>query len=121
MVKRKRKARTKKKDKEGTEIVGNIIKVKMQKSRFTKENKVVEVRLTYDKGLDRYYGLLDLAEKYDIFKKVSTRYELPNGNKEFGKTINSNPQKFFTKEILDKLDKCAKEEFMYGIDAESDE
>ena len=88
---------TKKKDKEGTEIVGNIIKVKMQKSRFTKENKVVEVRLTYDKGLDRYYGLLDLAEKYDIFKKVSTRYELPNGNKEFGKTINSNPQKFFTK------------------------
>ena len=112
---------TKKKDKEGTEIVGNIIKVKMQKSRFTKENKVVEVRLTYDKGLDRYYGLLDLAEKYDIFKKVSTRYELPNGNKEFGKTINSNPQKFFTKEILDKLDKCAKEEFMYGIDAESDE
>jgi RecA/RadA recombinase len=112
---------TKKKDKEGTEIVGNIIKVKMQKSRFTKENKVVEVRLTYDKGLDRYYGLLDLAEKYDIFKKVSTRYELPNGNKEFGKTINSNPQKFFTKEILDKLDKCAREEFMYGIDVESDE
>ena len=29
---------TKKKDKEGTEIIGNIIKVKMQKSRFTKEN-----------------------------------------------------------------------------------
>ena len=64
----------------------------------------------YDKNLCEY-----------IFKKVSTRYELPNGNKEFGKTINSNPQKFFTKEILDKLDKCAKEEFMYGIDAESDE
>ena len=112
---------TKKKDKEGTDIVGNIIKVKMQKSRFTKENKIVEVRLTYDKGLDRYYGLLDLAEKYDIFKKVSTRYELPNGNKEFGKTINSNPQKFFTKEILEKLDACAKEEFMYGLDVETDE
>ena len=112
---------TKKKDKEGTDIVGNIIKIKMQKSRFTKENKVVEVRLTYDKGLDRYYGLLDLAEKYDIFKKVSTRYELPNGNKEFGKTINSNPEKFFTKDILDKLDKCAKEEYLYGTDAELDE
>jgi RecA/RadA recombinase len=105
---------SKKKEKDGTEVVGNIIKVKMAKSRFTKENKEVSVLLTYDKGLDRYYGLLELAEKYNIIKKVSTRYELPNGDKVFGKNINENPKKYFTKEIIDQLEECAKEEFFYG-------
>ena len=37
------------------------------------ENKMVDVRLTYDKGLDRYYGLLDLALKYEIFKSVDRK------------------------------------------------
>ena len=82
----------KKKDKDGTEVVGNIVKATTHKSRFTKENKKIEIKLSYDKGLDRYYGLLDLAEKYDIIKKVSTRYELPDGSKVFGKAINSDPE-----------------------------
>jgi RecA/RadA recombinase len=60
---------SKKKEKDGTEVVGNIIHCKNHKSRLTKENKMVDVRLTYDKGLDKYYGLLELAEKYDIFKR----------------------------------------------------
>lgn len=106
----------KKKDKEGTEVVGNIIKVKTYKSRFSKENKDVEVRLSFDKGLDRYFGLLPLAEKYDIIKKVSTRYELPDGSKVFGKAINQDPEKYFTKDLMDKLDDAAKQEFSYGQD-----
>lgn len=106
----------KKKDKEGTEVVGNIIKVKTYKSRFSKENKDVEVRLSFDKGLDRYFGLLPLAEKYDIIKKVSTRYELPDGSKVFGKAINQDPEKYFTKDLLDKLDDAAKQEYSYGQD-----
>ena len=48
---------SKRKEKDGTEIIGNIIHCKNYKSRLTKENKVVDVRLTNDKGLDRYYGL----------------------------------------------------------------
>ena len=109
---------TKKKDKDGTDIVGNIIKVKMHKSRFTKENKVVETKLSYDSGLDRYYGLLDLAEKYDIIKKVSTRYELPDGRKVFSKAINSNPEEYFTDDIMSQLEMAAQKEFMYGRDDE---
>ena len=104
----------KKKEKDGTEVVGNIIKVKMAKSRFTKENKQVEVLLTYDKGLDRYYGLLDLAEKYSVFKKVSTRFELPDGTKEFGKTIMNNPTKYFTEDVMTILNECAEKEYKYG-------
>lgn len=109
---------SKKKDKDGTEVIGNIIKVRMHKSRFTKENKQVEVKLSYDKGLDRYYGLLDLAEKYNIIKKVSTRYELPDGTKVFAKSINENPEKYYTDDIMAQLEVAAKMEFMYGQEPE---
>ena len=105
---------SKKKEKDGTEVIGNIVHCKNHKSRITVENKMVDVRLTYDKGLDKYYGLLDLALKYDIFKNVSTRIELPDGSKTFGKTINNNPEKFFTEDIMKQLDECATKEFKYG-------
>jgi RecA/RadA recombinase len=105
---------SKKKDKDGTDVIGNIIRVKMYKSRMSKENGQVEVKLSYSKGLDKYYGLLDLAEKYEIIKKVSTRYELPDGTKVFGKNINEDPEKYFTPEILKQLDEAAKQEFSYG-------
>jgi hypothetical protein len=100
--------------------VGNIIKATTHKSRFTKENKKIEIKLSYDKGLDRYYGLLDLAEKYNVIKKVSTRYELPDGSKVFGKAINSDPEKYFTPELLEQLEACAAKEFMYGREVEQE-
>ena len=106
---------SKKKEKDGTEVIGNIIHCKNHKSRLTKENKMVDVRLTYDRGLDRYYGLLELAEKYGVFKKVSTRYELPDGSKQFGKAILSDPETFFTEDIMHKLNLAAEVEFKYGV------
>jgi RecA/RadA recombinase len=105
---------SKKKEKDGTEVVGNIVHCKNHKSRLTIENKMVDVRLTYDKGLDKYYGLLELAEKYDIFKKVSTRYEMPDGTKQYGKSILNDPEKYFTKDIMDKIEEAAQKEFTYG-------
>jgi len=105
---------SKKKEKDGTEVVGNIVHCKNHKSRLTIENKMVDVRLTYDKGLDKYYGLLELAEKYEIFKKVSTRYEMPDGTKQYGKSILNDPEKYFTKDIMDKLEVASDKEFRYG-------
>ena len=105
---------SKKKEKDGTEVIGNIVHCKNHKSRLTIENKMVDVRLNYEKGLDKYYGLLDLAEKYNVFKKVSTRFELPDGTKEFGKTIMNNPTKYFTKDVMTILNECAEKEFKYG-------
>ena len=105
---------SKRKEKDGTEVVGNIIHCKNHKSRLTKENKMVDVRLTYDKGLDRYYGLLELAEKYEVFKKSGPRFELPDGSKQYAKTILNDPDKFFTEDIMHKLDLAAETEFKYG-------
>ena len=105
---------SKKKEKDGSEVIGNIVHCKNQKSRLTIENKMVDVRLTYEKGLDRYYGLLDLAVQFGIFKQVSTRIELPDGSKQYAKTINNNPEKYFTEDIMKQLDECAMKQFKYG-------
>ena len=111
---------SKKKVQDEGSVVGNIIHCKTYKSRLSKENQIVDIRLFYDRGLDKYYGLLDLAEKYDIIKKVGTRYEMPDGRKEFGKTIYDSPEKYFTDEIMKKIDEVAKEEFSYGFRGEED-
>lgn len=105
---------SKKKVKEGADVIGNIVHCKLYKSRITKENAMVDVLLNYDSGLHPYYGLLTLAEKYDIIKKVSTRYEFPDGTKAFEKSVYKEPEKYFTEDIMKQLDEVAAKEFKYG-------
>ena len=105
----------KKKEKDGKEVIGNIIKAKTAKSRLSKEEKTVEVRLYYDeRGLDRYYGLLELGEVGGLWKNVAGRYEI-GGSKIYAKQILKEPEKYFTPEVMEKLDKIAQEEFSYGL------
>jgi RecA/RadA recombinase len=105
---------SKKKEKDGTEVVGNIIKAKTAKSRLSKENKQVEVRLYYDeRGLDRYYGLLELGEIGGLWKNVAGRYEM-DGKKIYAKQILANPEEYFTEEVMQQLDQIARKEFSYG-------
>ena len=105
---------SKSKDKTEDGVIGNFIKCTNYKNRFTKENMQVETRLNYNSGLSRFYGLTDLAMKYNIFKKVSTRVELPDGTKVFEKNIDEDPEKYFTKIILDELDAAIQKDFKYG-------
>ena len=105
---------SKKKVKDGTDVIGNIIHCKLYKSRFTKENSMVDVLLNYDEGLNPYYGLVDIALKYEIFDKVSTRIQLPDGAKVYEKSIYKDPEKYFTADVMEKLEVAVKKEFMYG-------
>jgi predicted transglutaminase-like protease len=105
---------SKSKEKDGTEVIGNIIKAKTFKSRLSKENQDVEIRLYYDeRGLDRYYGLLELGELGGMWKNVAGRYEI-DGKKLYAKEILKNTEKYFTPEVMEKLDVIAKGEFSYG-------
>jgi RecA/RadA recombinase len=105
---------TKKKEKDGTAVVGNLIKAKTAKSRLSKENKDVTVRLYYDeRGLDKYYGLLELGEIGGMWKNVAGRYEM-DGKKVYAKQILKEPETYFTEEVLQQLDEIAKEQFSYG-------
>ena len=107
---------SKTKERVGTEVVGNIIKVKMYKSRLSRENKEVGVLLSYDRGLDRYYGLVDHAVKAGVFNKSGNRIELPEGSKQYAKTIYENPEKYFTDEVMTKLEEFANTVFSYGVE-----
>ncbi len=105
---------TKKKEKSEKEVVGNIIKAKTAKSRLSKENQEVNIRLYYDeRGLDKYYGLLELGEIGGLWKNVAGRYQI-NGKKIYGKEILRNPTEYFTDDIMEKLDAIAKQQFSYG-------
>ena len=107
---------SKKKEKDKTEVVGNIIKAKTAKSRLSKENREVNIRLYYDeRGLDRYYGLLELGELGGMWKNVAGRYEM-NGKKIYAKEILKNPTEYFTDDIMEKLDNIAQKHFSYGTD-----
>jgi len=105
---------SKKKEKDKTEVVGNIIKAKTAKSRLSKENKQVEIRLYYDeRGLDRYYGLLELGELGGMWKNVAGRYEI-DGKKIYAKEIYKNPDKYFSDDIMNKLNDIAVKHYSYG-------
>ena len=105
---------SKRKEKDGKDVIGNIIHCKTQKSRLSKENQMVDVRLFYDeRGLDRYFGLLELGEQGGMWKNVAGRYEI-DGKKLYAKAILAEPEKYFTPEVMEKLDVIAKGTFSYG-------
>ena len=104
----------KKKEKEGTELVGNIIKCEAKKSRLTKEGSKVETRLYFDeRGLDKYYGLLELGEQYGIFKRKGNRVVVGESSV-YPSAILANPSKYFTEEVMQQLEEAAKKEYSYG-------
>ena len=66
-----------------------------------------------ERGLDKYYGLLELGEIGELWKNVAGRYEI-NGKKIYAKEIYKNPEKYFTPEVMQALDEIAHKEFSYG-------
>jgi len=107
-------SKSKKKDADNN-VVGAIIKAKTKKSRLTRENMVVETLLDYSKGLDRYYGLIGIAEALGVAVKKGNKYVI-DGKEAFENAINKNPEKFFTKDVLDKIDEGCPKLFCYGSD-----
>ena len=105
---------SKSKEKEGTDLVGNIIKCEAKKSRLSKEGAKVATRLYFDeRGLDKYYGLIELGEKYNIFKRVGNRIAI-GGSNVYPKSILGDPEKYFTDEVMAKLEEAARTEYSYG-------
>lgn len=104
---------SKSKDREGTDVVGSLIRVKMYKSRLSKENQQVTVKLSYKTGLDRYYGLHEMAIAGGIWAKAAKGIKIGNSTY-FEKAIYKNPDKFFTPEVMERLEKYVNEKYSYG-------
>jgi hypothetical protein len=112
---------SKRKVKEGTDVIGNIIHCKLYKSRLTKENSMVDVMLDYKEGLNPYYGLVELGLDCGVFKKVSTRIEMPDGSKVYEKSIYKDPEKYFTDDVMKQIEKHVETTFKYGSSTKDDE
>lgn len=103
--------KTKERDDEKS-VIGNVITATLYKSRYTKEGSRIKTRILFDGGLDRYYGLLEHAVAAGLVKK-GTKYEFPNGEKAFEKSILKNPEKYFTDDLLKALEDYVKVAFSY--------
>ena len=62
---------TKAQEKEGTELVGYNFTLKAEKSRFIKEGSKLPLTVTFDKGINKYSGLFDLALELGFIHKNS--------------------------------------------------
>lgn len=108
---------TKAKERADGGVVGNVITCTATKSRQTIENKKVKVFLSYKSGLDRYYGINDIAEKYKLISqvKVGKANGWKYGDVEMSESqIEKDPTAFYTKELLAKIDEAFGQEFSYG-------
>lgn len=95
------------------EATGVIISATTYKSRFSKENQIVDVYLDYRYGLDRYYGLVEFAVKHGIIEKNGAWYVIDGEKVQGSDKIYSNPEKYFTKDFLTAVDNAAKKVFKY--------
>ena len=96
------------------EVIGNIIKCEAKKSRLTIEGSKVATRLFFDeRGLDKYYGLLELGEQYGVFKRNGNRV-IVNESSVYPSAILADPEKYFTPEVMEQLEEAAQKEFSYG-------
>ncbi len=111
---------SKSKDKDGTEVIGNIIRAKAVKARKAKENAIVRTYISYKNGLNRYFGLLELSEESGLVKRVGNRYEFPDGQKLSMKDILKNPETVYTKDFLVKLNEAVRGKFNYGDSMDED-
>ena len=60
---------TKAQEKDGTELAGFKFTLIAEKSRAVKEKSKFPLLVTFDRGINRYSGLLDLAMTLDVIRK----------------------------------------------------
>jgi hypothetical protein len=58
-------------EKEGTEIVGYNFIINVEKSRYTKEKSKIPISVTFDGGISKYSGLVDIGVDGGFISKPS--------------------------------------------------
>jgi len=104
-------------NKDTKERLGSFITVRAHKSRFVREGQWVKVKLNHTSGLNKYWGLVELAVRYKVITidaKGRVTWPGRGDTKYFPKTIYDKPEEFFTQEILEQFDEAFKPFFIYG-------
>ena len=80
--------------------------------KYIDEANNSEFKLIHEPSI-LYWAPTSFVES-DLYKKISNKYEFPDGRKEFEKAIKKNPEKWFTKEVLDLIEEGCQADFLYG-------
>lgn len=62
--------------KEGDQIIGNIVNIKVVKNKVAPPFKSCKVELIYGEGFSKYGEALDMALEYDLAKKAGSWFEI---------------------------------------------
>ena len=101
--------------KNGTELIGNAVNIKVVKNKVAPPFKSCSIDLFYGQGLSKENEIIDLAAKFDIVKKSGTWYEyngekLGQGRENAKKTLMQNDALFNEIEVKVKEKIYQKEE-----------
>lgn len=107
--------------------VGVKIKAKVVKSRFMQENKIIEILLSFKKGLYKYSNIIKWAEEFKILKKGTkdgekTKFKMPDGRMIPMSDVRD-PKKIdevMSDDLIQAVRKSVKENFSFGDDIEDD-
>ena len=105
---------SKKKEKDGTEIIGNIIRAKTAKSRLSKENQ--QLKLDFIMTREDWTDITDFwnwARQEDC-GRMSLDVTRSKVRRSTPKRFIKNPEKYFTDEVMEKLEVIANGIFSYG-------
>jgi len=101
-------------------LVGNIVKCTVHKGRLTVEGSKGDVLINFKTGLNKYYGLLDLALEYKLMYRSGSNYYLgkkKNDEKLVAKSkkeVYNDANNIFNDLMLKALDEFAGEKYKYG-------
>ena len=98
--------------KQGTDIIGNLTRVKVVKNKVAPPFKVVDLDLIYGQGVSREAEILDLAVNNDIINKSGAWFsyndeKLGQGRENVKEFMKQNPN--FTQEIENKIREVLKD------------
>jgi hypothetical protein len=69
----------KQQEKDGTDLIGWTFVINIEKSRFVREKEKLKLLVTYEKGIDKYSGIFDLAVEAGVIGVPSKGYyQYPN-------------------------------------------
>ena len=92
---------------------GVILRALTVKNRYIQQYLQTEMYLSFKSGLDKYYGLLDLAVGFGVVVQTGSTYAFPDGEK-IGYFKNWRKNEAVWERILPSLEKSIKEKWAYG-------
>ena len=92
---------------------GVVLRALTVKNRFIQQYLQTEMYLSFKSGLDKYYGLLDLAVGFGSVVQTGSTYQLPSGEK-LGYYKNWRKDETIWDQILPTLEDAIKEKWAYG-------